>query len=49
MLFSSVFATTERRDMGMYEVPVAMFLLGFGMGAMLSNIHMCIMLLLEQF
>ena len=33
--------------MGLYEVPLSMFLLGFGMGTMLANIHMCgIMLLL---
>ena len=34
-LFSSVF--TERRAMGMYEVPLSMSLLGFGMGTMLAN------------
>ena len=32
----------------MYEVPLFVFLLGFGMGTMLSNFHMCsIMLLLR--
>ena len=31
-LFSSVFAITERRDIGLYEVPLSMSLLGFGMG-----------------
>ena len=35
MLFSGVFAITERRDMGLYEVP----LLGFGIGTMLANFH----------
>ena len=30
MLFSSVFAITERRDMGLYEVPLSVSLLGFG-------------------
>ena len=30
-------AITERRDMGMYEVPLSM--LGFGMGNMLANFH----------
>ena len=42
----SVFAITERRDMGLYEVPLS--LLGFGMGTMLANLHMCgIMLVLR--
>ena len=37
MLFSSVFAITERRDMGLYEVPLSM-----------ANFHMCsIMLVLR--
>ena len=39
---------TERRDMGLYEVPLSMSLLGFGMGIMLANFHMCgIMLVLR--
>ena len=29
-LFSSFFAITERRDMGLYEVPLSMTLLGLG-------------------
>ena len=37
--FSSVFAITERRDMGMYEVPLSVSLLGFGIGTMLANFH----------
>ena len=36
-----MFAITERMDMGLYEVPLSMSLLGFGMGAMLANFHMC--------
>ena len=40
MLFSSVLAITEKRDMGLYEVPLFMSLLGFGMGTMLANFHM---------
>ena len=36
MLFSSVFAITESRDMGLYKVP----LLGFWTGTMLANFHM---------
>ena len=27
--------------MGLYEVPLSMYLLGFGMGTMLANFHMC--------
>ena len=38
-LFSSVFAITERRDMGMYEVLLSVSLLGFGIGIMLANFH----------
>ena len=37
---SSIFASTERRDMGLYEVSLSMSLLGFGMGTMLANFHM---------
>ena len=40
-------AITERMDMGLYEVPLSMSLLCFGMGTMLANFHMCgIMLVL---
>ena len=38
-LFSSVFAITERRDMGLYEVPLSVSLLGLGIGPMLANFH----------
>ena len=38
-LFSSIFAITERRDMGLYEVPLSVSLLGFGIGTMLANFH----------
>ena len=37
--FSSVFSITERRDMGLYEVPLPVSLLGFGIGTMLANFH----------
>ena len=37
--FSSVFVITERRDMGLYEVPLFVSLLGFGIGTMLANFH----------
>ena len=32
MLFSSVFAITEGRDMGLYEMPLSVSLVGFGNG-----------------
>ena len=32
-------AITERMDMGLYEVPLSGFLLGFRMGTMLANFH----------
>ena len=34
-----MFAITERGDMGLYEVPLSVSLLGFGIGAMLANFH----------
>ena len=37
---SLVSAITERRDMGLYEVPLSMSLLEFGMGTMLANFDM---------
>ena len=36
---SPVSAITERRDMGLYEVPLFVSLLGFGIGTMLASIH----------
>ena len=36
---SPVSAITERRDMGQYEVPLSVSLLGFGIGTMLANSH----------
>ena len=38
---SPVSAITERRNMGLYEVPLSMSLLGFGMGTMLASFHIC--------
>ena len=35
----TVSAITERRDMGLYEVPLSVSLLGFGIGTMLANLH----------
>ena len=37
---SPVSAITERRDMGLYEVPRSVSLLGFGIGTMLANFHL---------
>ena len=37
-LFSRVFAITEMRDMCLYEVPLSMSLLGFGMGENVSQL-----------
>ena len=36
-MLSGVFAITERRDMGLYDVPLSISLLGFGMGTMLCE------------
>ena len=36
---SPVSAITERRDMGLYEVPLSVSLLGFGIRTMLVNFH----------
>ena len=46
--FSSVFAITERRDMGLYQVSLSMSLLTFWIWNMLVIFHMCgVMLLLR--
>ena len=42
---SPVSAITERRDMGLYDMPLSMSLLGFGMGTMLANFHMYVSML----
>ena len=39
LLLCSVFAITERRDIGLYEVPLFVSLLGFGIGTVLANFH----------
>ena len=36
---SSLVSITKRRDMGLYEVPLFVSLLGFGIGTMLANFH----------
>ena len=33
------------KDIGLYEVPLSMSLLGFGMGIILANVHMCVIML----
>ena len=47
-LFSIVFVITERRDMGLYEVLLSMFLLGFRIRTMFANFHMCGILLVRN-
>ena len=36
---SPVSAITERSDIGLYEVPLPVSLLGFGIGTKLANFH----------
>ena len=38
-VFSSVFAITERRGMGLYDVPMLMSLFGYGIGIMFAIFH----------
>ena len=45
IVFSSVFAITERRDMGLYDVPMFMSLFGLGMGMMFASFQTCDMVL----
>ena len=37
----NVFAIPDRRDIGLYDVPMLMSLLGLGTGMMLANFHTC--------
>ena len=37
IIFLSVFAITDRRDIGLYDVPILM--LGLGIGMMMANFH----------
>ena len=39
VIVRNVFAITERRDMALYEVPLSVSLLAFGIGTMLANFH----------
>ena len=43
--FSTVFEITDRRDIGLYDVPMLMSLLGLGTGLILANFHTCGILL----
>ena len=36
---SPVYTLTKRRDMCLYEVPLSISFLGFGMGTMLANVR----------
>ena len=38
-VFSSVFAITERSEMGLYDVPMFISLFGFGIGMMFASFH----------
>ena len=38
-VLSSVFAITERSEMGLYDVPMFMSLFGFGIGMMFASFH----------
>ena len=38
-VFSRVFAITERREMGLYDVPMFVSLFGFGIGMMFASFH----------
>ena len=37
--FSSVFAITDRRDIGLYDVPMLMSLLSLGISMMFASFH----------
>ena len=38
-VFYSIFAITERSEMGLYDVPMFMSLFGFGIGMMFASFH----------
>ena len=38
-VFCSVFAITERSEMGLYDVHMFMYLFGFGIGMMFASFH----------
>ena len=39
IVFSSVFAITERSEMGLYDVSMFMSLFGFGIGMIFASFH----------
>ena len=43
--FPSVFEIIDRRDIGLYDVSMLIYLLGLGTGMMLANFHTCGILL----
>ena len=45
-LFSRVLLISETSEMDLYEVPIVVCLLGFSMGIMFANFHVCGMTLL---
>ena len=45
-VFSSVFAITERSEIGLYDVPMIMSLFGFGIGMMFASFYVLVMMLL---
>ena len=45
IFFYCILAMNERSERGLYEVTMFMPLLGFAMGIMFSNFHMCVMML----
>ena len=47
-VFSSVFAITEKSEMGLYDVHVPMSLLGLGIGMMFASLHARGMILLSS-
>ena len=48
MVFSNVLASVDKREIGLYEVPMLLLLLGLGMGIMLASFQVCgIMLVLS--
>ena len=45
---SSVFAITDRRDIGLYDVPMLMSLLGLGISMMLANLRYLVVVYVRE-
>ena len=45
-VFSSIFAITQRIEMYLYDAPMFISLLGFGIGMIFVSFHVCVMMLL---